>query len=417
MARTEYFASDDPVIVEDPAPPSRREREASARSARTRRRRRRTIAAVLVIVLLPVAWSYIGALRAPGTDSVSARSVEWLRDHHFGGIVDRVESWWYSHNPPPVGGKPKGGIPAAPKPVPTVSTAAPANGSTPSIADGALPVPARVPTAAGTPLAGEGVWQPSGLTVGGKSAVYVTYVRPDAIHTSLLSGIVWLDPKLLRVKLVPGLVEPPRADKSWGARIPPDQRTNLVAAFNSAFRVQDSRGGYFENGRMLTPLRTGGATAVVRADGTMSVGTWGRDFTSTDGLVAARQNLDLIVDHGAVVPGLPKNSSGAWGATLNSRIYVWRSGVGVTANGAIVYVAGAGLSVESVADLLHRAGAVRAMELDINPEWVTCYIYERPNPSQPGVVTGNQILGSGQRNGNRYLEPGTRDFFAWFARS
>ena len=54
---------------------------------------------------------------------------------------------------------------------------------------------------------------------------------------------------------------------------------------------------------------------------------------------------------------------------------MWRSGLGVTADGAVVYVAGPGLSALSLANLLVRAGAVRAMELDINTDWVDFFTY------------------------------------------
>ena len=44
-----------------------------------------------------------------------------------------------------------------------------------------------------------------------------------------------------------------------------------------------------------------------------------------------RQNLDLIVDDGRPVPGLNANDTTKWGFTLKNHVYVWRSGVGVTA--------------------------------------------------------------------------------------
>src|SRR5262249_62328871 len=56
-------------------------------------------------------WSYVHALTAPGTDPLSARSVEWVRDHGGGGIVNRIEHWWYTNHPPPVGGRPEHGLP------------------------------------------------------------------------------------------------------------------------------------------------------------------------------------------------------------------------------------------------------------------------------------------------------------------
>ncbi len=88
----------------------------------------------------------------------------------------------------------------------------------------------------------------------------------------------------------------------------------------------------------------------------------------------------------------------------------------MTRDGAIVYAGGNNLTVASLADLLHRAGAVEAMELDINPEWVSAYEYRRPVASNPSDVEGVRVAGSSDRPGDRYLVPGTRDFFAFFAR-
>ena len=86
-------------------------------------------------------------------------------------------------------------------------------------------------------------------------------------------------------------------------------------------------------------------------------------------VVAVRQNLILLVDHGVAASsaGIPSD----WGAVLGGGSYTWRSGVGVTVGGDLVYVGGPSLDPASLARLLIAAGAVRAMELDINPEWVS----------------------------------------------
>ncbi len=68
-------------------------------------------------------------------------------------------------------------------------------------------------------------------------------------------------------------------------------------------------------------------------------------------------------------------------------------GSGVTANGALVYVAGPGLSAYSLAELLVRAGAVRAMELDINSDWVDFFTYTAGPPGSPvGDLTVSKLL-------------------------
>ena len=66
------------------------------------------------------------------------------------------------------------------------------------------------------------------------------------------------------------------------------------------------------------------------------------------------------VDNGQVVPAAYNSSATQWGATLGGADYVWRSGLGVTANGALVYVGGPGLNIVDLANILVRAGAVRS---------------------------------------------------------
>ena len=48
---------------------------------------------------------------------------------------------------------------------------------------------------------------------------------------------------------------------------------------------------------------------------------------------------------------------------------------GIDAQGNLIYVASDGLSVRTLAELLKRAGAVRAMELDINYPWVSFNVF------------------------------------------
>jgi hypothetical protein len=128
-------------------------------------------------------------------------------------------------------------------------------------------------------------------------------------------------------------------------------------------------------------------------------------------VVAVRQNLSLIVTDGRPTPGLGADSYQRWGATLGNSVLVWRSGVGVTADGALVYAAGPGLSVQTLASVLARAGAVRAMELDINTEWTSAYYYTLRGGSQ---LVSHKLLADMYQGQNRYLIPDQRDFFAMF---
>jgi hypothetical protein len=222
-----------------------------------------------------------------------------------------------------------------------------------------------------------------------------------------------MDTELLRAYLVPGVQVPAGSpwQEGWGAEVPPRFRDSLVATFNSGFLPQDAHGGLFLDGHTYTPLVDGQASVVIYRDGSITVGSWGRDVAMTPNVVAVRQNLSLLVAHGRPVAGLATDSLAQWGATLGNAALVWRSGLGVTHDGALVYAAGPDLSVRSLAELLARVGAVRAMELDINTDW-TSFNYYTPAAGSPFGTSPHKLLPSMYRSDERYLVPDERDFFA-----
>ena len=65
---------------------------------------------------------------------------------------------------------------------------------------------------------------------------------------------------------------------------------------------------------------------------------------------------------------------------------------------------------------LINAGAVRAMEGDINPEWVTYDVFDHPDPANAAYVEGSKLLPDMQRPGTRFLEEESRDFVALYLR-
>lgn len=381
----------------------------------------------MLVVLIPTADSYFRSLTGPGNDALSIRSVEWLRTHHFRWAVDDVENWWYTHHQPKKGGvvSPvlqeqmagrRSFAPAAAGAARSVSP--PGVPATAPSAVATLPPPAPITPFVADPLAGEGQWRPLGRLVDGVPAMYATYLRPDAVHTGLVATVAWIDPKLVRAVQYAGAVEP--GGTGWAHQLPIalSARPQLLAAFNSGFRMEDAQGGYYDSGRYARPMQPGAATLWITADGTPNVGEWGRDvWAATPGVVMARQNLDLIVDGGQPAPGVQYNDPARWGYTVGNAVLVWRSGLGVTANGALVYVAGPGLSAYSLAELLARAGAVRAMELDINSDWVDFFTYTAGPPGSPvGDLTVSKLLVDMTPSTDDYLIASSRDCIALFQR-
>jgi hypothetical protein len=107
-------------------------------------------------------------------------------------------------------------------------------------------------------------------------------------------------------------------------------------------------------------------------------------------------------------------SFSSWGATLGGGDYVWRSGLGLTRDGRIIFVYGPALNVSELADLLHEAGAVEALQLDINPFWMSYEYYKTDgHPSDPTPVN---LLPTQQQTPYRYYSVYSRDFTAVYAR-
>jgi hypothetical protein len=330
--------------------------------------------------------------------SYMARAAEWGRSHGMGSVITWLETEYYKLNPPKKGGKP--------------SLSAFGKGATATqLPTGPLPVPTRMSTPAAHPLPGEGVWHVAGrTTASGIPTVYEAFVRPNAVNTSYVVGVAWMDPRLLQAQLYSGSYIPGGYHFSHSAPITAAASKTLVAAFNAGFRMQDANGGYYTDGRMIIPLRQGAASVVVFKDGTMTVGAWGtKGFTMNNQIASVRQNLRLLVNDSKPVPGLDNPNSIAWGKTLGGTFSVWRSGLGVTKDGAIVYVGGPALSISDLANVLVRAGAVRAMELDINTDWVQYSVFNGQLNTPINGGNGTKLL-SGM------IGPPSRYFATWWNR-
>ena len=375
-----------------------RHRPAPARARRTSRRltlrvRLRRIAAMtLSLLMVVVGCSLASALTAASNTPTSVRLVEWLRDHGAAGLVSEVERFYYSFTAPG-----KGGPALRALPVVGVGGAAGIGYRPPSIAPVISP-----------PLPSEGVWQGTGPTVRGAPPVLVTTFRPDPAYPQMVAGLAWIDSTRAWLQLYPGRYEPANSGKVRAA-VPPALDAGLLAAFNSGFKLEDDRGGFVAAGHVYAPLRDGQATLVRLRDGTADVRSWAGGPVPGPEVEFARQNLPLIIDGGQLNPTLADGPQ--WGATLGNAIRVWRSGVGVDAHGNIIYAAADEQTAASLARILQRAGAVRAMELDINSEWVTFNFYRGW-----GAFGPQKLLPDMTRDATRYLSPDDRDFFAVYAR-
>ena len=317
------------------------------------------------------------------------RSVEWVRDHGGSPLVDAVENWWYTRKPPPT---------VAPPPSLDVPLATAAG------------TPAPLPVIGPRAGAGEGRWVAVPTTTRGGPVMFAAYVRPDTAHPGVVAAVARFDQNLVTARLFAGTREPTTAAGPDAGQVPLEERGNLVATFNSGFKMSGAHGGYYAEGSMARPLRDGAASLVIDRGGRISVDQWNRDRHFGPDVAAVRQNLALIINNAAPVPGLDVNSDQRWGSAKNQLQYTWRSALGVDAAGILYYVAGDQLTLATLARALADTGAVRGMELDIHSNQVHLFAYQqRPGAGEP-IPTA--LLKKMRGPWNRYLHPDQRDFIA-----
>lgn len=345
---------------------------------------------------------------APDGNSFFIRIVESVRQRFGNGIVAAIEDAYYNladmvqriyyHATGRRAGRPSLAV------VPHASIAA---------VVAKVPLPQNISLPQGWPAAqGEGVWQSVGPLVGGRPSMEETFLHPDPQRPWATSYLVWIDPWALRLHYQTGLSEPVSASGIHGTGLlptDPAQASHVVAAFNSGFKSFSSAFGAMLDGEMLDQPVPGIATIAIYRDGNVALGAWGSSEVPQKGLESFRQNLPLIVDQGVASPllGDPK----AWGVVVGNSTYVWRSGLGIMPSGALLYAAGDPLSAFTLANTLVAAGAVRAMQLDINSYWITFNFYRWVPQGSGGYLAGTKLTPAIERVANRYLTPDTRDFF------
>jgi len=271
----------------------------------------------------------------------------------------------------------------------------------------------------------QGVWTPAGRPVDGRSSVYETTIDPPGGLEP--AGVAWMDTRLLSAQLYSGSISPGGGPYRFTAPVQPAQAASLVAAFNGGFKMDAAGGGYYTEGRLIDPLVAGAASLVIYADGSATVGAWGHDVTMTPDVVAVRQNLVPLVAGGRPTAQAAGPDWPSWGATCGVASCAstvpgieqqWRSGLGVTGDGALVYAAGPGLDPLQLARVLVRAGVVRGMQLDINPYWPVFVTYDPPTPDGLAAPSnGSKLLDTTEQGPATFFNPSwARDFVTLSAR-
>jgi hypothetical protein len=199
----------------------------------------------------------------------------------------------------------------------------------------------------------------------------------------------------------------------YGDQIERSEIHHVVAGFNGGFKLTYGNVGFVSGGHVAVALSPGLASIVTYTDGTTGVGSWDNGVPSRRSPVySVLQNERLLVDRGVAAANVSSCIISCWGATIQNLESVARSALGIRADGQLVWAAGEQLTPAQLAAALIAGGAVRAVELDINPDWVAGYLYTH-HPSGPVAVP----VVPGQRGiAGQLLAPYARDFFTVVAR-
>ena len=374
-----------------------------------------SILTILVIFAVFLSSLTIDRMVRKKEDFLTA-SATVLRDNGFGVAVAFAEDIYYNYlNPAKVGGdpaaKPNGNIIGELPKLNILTDASVANNPAWGVARVPNTVPVRLISPV-SPIDGEGEWTPTKIQVNGNTAIWIAQIRPDDVHTSYWATVTWMDPKLLAFAQVPGTKIPEVAELTERTgQVPANLKPFYVAGLNGGFLMRDSQGGYQLGSKVYKRLVDGKASLVTYNDGSFDVVQWGRDDVRTD-IQSVRQNMDLIVDNG--VSQVASEDQSKWGwvwqGVGSGKNLVWRSAVGIRADGSMVYVIGAAMSAKSLGDVLVRAGAKRAILLDMNAAYANGFLY---GPYKNGL----KIDPASTRSPERFWLPSERDFIAVYAKS
>jgi hypothetical protein len=366
------------------------------------RRGRRVLLVATLFCLALAALSWVPAVTGSRNLGVTVSSVEWLRSHGGNPIVSQIENWYYTLNEPEKGGPTLTSLPQ-------VGVAADNGPSGEGGSKGAGKTAYRPPDVKPLihpGLPGEGVWQKAGAGVGSRPPALLTTFRSDPEYPQFVAGVAWLDASRTELEYVPGTVEPPEPLEDRGSgEVPHSLRKRLVATFNGGFPLETSNAGLIYRGKVKETMVNGIATVVRYRDGRTDIVKWNHGPGAPANVWFAKQNLPPIIYEGKLNPNLSDGPE--WGETVNNATRVWRSGLGIDAHGNLMYAAANYQTVESLAKVLQRAGAVRAIELDINEDWTSFISYRQPGAREP-----SNLLPEMFRSPERYLSPDERDFFA-----
>ena len=254
----------------------------------------------------------------------------------------------------------------------------------------------------------EGIWKVIN-TASSDATMAEIFFRPDQQRPYAIAYLVKMNMRRLILSAVAGTVEPGEYLNPGPGKIPNAamESNTLVAAFNGGFQKKDGEYGMIVGNKTYLPLQKNLATLVISKESKLKIINYigqalGKDVSSI------RQNGPILLQNGRDVSLSNAWNMQNWGLTTTNTMYTWRSGIGITKDGDLIYAAGPSLVPETLAAALKAAGAVDAMQLDINPVWVRFVLF---NALGKGEYKYYPLTKDMVNGGKQYLSGYQKDFF------
>jgi len=292
-------------------------------------------------------------------------------------------------------------------------------------------------------LESEGIWIP---VVEGSDILFRTVIRPDVRRSYTVVDLLSIDVSRVDIGLAWGTIFLDQHERVGDGKIPEHLKPRMIACFNGGFSPLHDQGGVIIGNEEKWPLKEGRATFVYLDNGFAQVVEYHpslKEQWQQQGLniLIARQNQPPILHHGVINDQVTR-----WGVVAKENkpldvdwtlppdrntieekgidavkqldkklgqpilgICAWRSGLGITDNGLLIYAAGSSVTAQTLAYALKLAGCHTAMHLDMNFTHVICNYYLRKQKGDFVPYSLSKRLN--QKQVGRYLHPYTHDFF------
>jgi hypothetical protein len=210
--------------------------------------------------------------------------------------------------------------------------------------------------------------------------MWKTLLHPDKKRGWALVAVMAVDLKQVRLNLVAGTMEPmtqlkeAKAHKRAGV-IPPEDVPRSLAAFNGGFKTTHGNYGMKAEGVLFVEPRTRACTIAAYDKDLLKIASWESVSDSRETMLWFRQAPMCMYEGGTMHKGLLAEENTLWGATLDKDTVIRRSAIGISEDGATLYVGiSEATTATAIAKAMHHAGAHNVAQLDVNwsyPKLVT----------------------------------------------